>query len=215
MSYVVQMLAPHERVIARGRFNWTYSFPAYSLFGLSFLPLVYALYEWAVGGLENGRFWVLATLLLAAAGTGRLIAHIVYLYTTEMAVTTSRFIYKRGFLRRHSQEVSLNKIEEINVDQSLLGRLMGFGRLTLKGTGVGQIHLPDIDNPLELRRAIELGRNASEDDETLQAQLHAQHPHRGAKPPKRRPYKAASPSASPTGRPMRRAGKDAPKPSGN
>jgi hypothetical protein len=76
-------------------------------------------------------------------------------WSTEIVVTSRRIIYKRGLISRRAEELSLGKIEEINLVQSILGRIFGSGRLRLSGTGVGAIALPDVDNPLALRRAIE------------------------------------------------------------
>ena len=70
-------------------------------------------------------------------------------------MTTYRFVYKTGLISRHTQEVSLNKIEEITLKQSIWGRIFGFGKLILRGTGVGVIQLPDLDDPIEVRKIIE------------------------------------------------------------
>ncbi|HBK91431.1 MAG TPA: hypothetical protein DDZ68_07155, partial [Parvularcula sp.] len=59
---------------------------------------------------------------------------------------------------RNTQEVSLNKIEEITLHQSVWGRVFGYGRLILRGTGVGKIELPNVDNPIEIRRVIEMAK---------------------------------------------------------
>jgi hypothetical protein len=72
-------------------------------------------------------------------------------------------------IARNSQEVSLNKIEEILLKQSVWGRLFGYGALILRGTGVGVIQLPNIDEPIQVRRIIEqakadLRRDMTEDN---------------------------------------------------
>jgi hypothetical protein len=157
MSYVSETLAPGETVLTRARFNWTYSIDAVFWFVVGLLPLIGTAVAHAGGDLAAGApIWLYGFSGLAALlGTGVLIAHIIHLQTTEIAVTSSRFIYKTGLVSRTTKEVSLNKIEEINLEQSILGRIFGYGHLTLRGTGVGVIELPDIDNPLEIRRTIE------------------------------------------------------------
>src|SRR5262249_59455107 len=52
-------------------------------------------------------------------------------WTTEMAVTDRRIIYKRGFIRRHTIEMHLDKVESVDVDQSILGRIFGFGDILI------------------------------------------------------------------------------------
>jgi hypothetical protein len=91
----------------------------------------------------------------AFVGAWILLNHLIILWTTEIVVTTYRFVYKTGLISRNTQEVSLNKIEEITLQQSVWGRLFGFGQLILRGTGVGVIELPNLDNPIETRKIIE------------------------------------------------------------
>src|SRR5262245_55021368 len=79
------------------------------------------------------------------------------LWATELGVTNHRFIFKRGWLRRTTDELQLTSIEEVNLDQSVLGRLLGYGRLVLHGTGVNDIKLPSLADPVGLRRAVQEG----------------------------------------------------------
>jgi hypothetical protein len=72
-----------------------------------------------------------------------------------------RFILKRGWLRRATDELQLTSIEEVNLDQSVLGRLLGYGRLVLHGTGVNDIKLPSLADPVGLRRALQEGMGAA------------------------------------------------------
>ena len=82
--------------------------------------------------------------------------------STEIVVTSFRFILKTGWIARKTQEVSLDKIEEINLDQSFWGRIWGYGTLNIRGTGVGDIQLPNIDDPVKLHKALQDARFAHE-----------------------------------------------------
>jgi len=73
---------------------------------------------------------------------------------TELAVTDHRVIYKRGFLRRHTVEMNMDKVETVDVDQSVLGRLLGFGSIRVLGTGQDIENLDRVAAPLQLRNAI-------------------------------------------------------------
>jgi len=103
--------------------------------------------------------------LLAVAfllgGVVLLLLVMVPIWTTEIGVTDQRFIFKRGLLWRATQELQLRAIEEVNLEQGLLGRLFDFGRLELRGTGVDDISLPSIAEPLELRKALQDGMAAA------------------------------------------------------
>lgn len=161
-GYVEKTLASEEKIIHRANFNWTYSFFPMMWFALGVGSLVLIAFVQFVGGasykdLEVG-WW--SAGVASACGALILINHLIILVTTEIVVTTYRFVYKRGLISRNTQEVSLSKIEEITLRQTVWGRILGFGHLVLRGTGVGVIELPALDNPIHLRRIIENARSA-------------------------------------------------------
>lgn len=170
-GYVEKSLAPDERIVHRVHFNWTFSFFPVLWFAFGSAPVVmYAMLQYgssiAYEELRVGWWFVLAAFL---TGSIILINHLIVLWTTEIAVTTYKFVYKTGLISRNTQEVSLNKIEEITLNQSVWGRVFGYGKLILRGTGVGVISLPNIDNPLDVRKIIEkakadLRRETNEDN---------------------------------------------------
>jgi uncharacterized membrane protein YdbT with pleckstrin-like domain len=75
-------------------------------------------------------------------------------WTTEIAVTNHRIIYKAGLIRRDTVEILMDKVESVDVDQSILGRLLGYGTVTVRGTGAGFEPLKRIAQPIELRNHI-------------------------------------------------------------
>lgn len=161
-GYVEKTLAADEEVIHRANFNWTYSFFPVMWFSLGAATVVLFLYIQYGAGVSPEELqigWYSAWTAFAC-GSVILINHLIILWTTEIVVTTYRFVYKTGLVSRNTQEVSLNKIEEITLHQSVWGRLLGYGKLVLRGTGVGVITLPDLDNPIHLRRIIENARSA-------------------------------------------------------
>ncbi|GGD07962.1 PH domain-containing protein [Aquisalinus flavus] len=161
MSYVSKTLADDEEIITRANFNWTYSFWNTFFFLLGLAPLV----VFIVGQIVTGKTFsdlltgYIVALIAAFFGSLIMLLHMVELWTTEIVVTTYRFVYKTGLVSRNTKEVSLNKIEEIQLRQSIFGRLFGYGSLILRGTGVGVIELPAIDNPIDLRRTIESAKS--------------------------------------------------------
>ena len=50
--------------------------------------------------------------------------------------------------------MNMSKVESVTVDQTMLGRLLGYGTVHIRGTGEGIEHLHRIASPLELRNAI-------------------------------------------------------------
>ena len=72
--------------------------------------------------------------------------------TTELGVTNKRVIAKQGWIRRDTTELNHSKVESFAVDQSIAGRIFGFGTVTIQGTGGGKTPIKNIDDPMKLRR---------------------------------------------------------------
>ncbi len=125
-SYVDGVLISDEQVMYRARISlWSLWLPI--LLGVITLPL------FGVGLL----FWLWAWITYA---------------TTELAITNKRVIAKSGLIQRRTIEMFLEKIESIQVDQSVLGRLFDFGSVIISGTGVHSAPFRNISDPLALRK---------------------------------------------------------------
>ena len=75
-------------------------------------------------------------------------------FTTETDVTNMRVVHKTGFIKRRSFEMALDKIESVDVDQSILGRVLNYGDVTINGVGEGRERIRTIASPLAFRSAI-------------------------------------------------------------
>ena len=166
-GYVGKTLAGGEEILHRANFNWTYSFFPMLWFslGAGSLALIVFVQFAAEVPYESLKVGWWSAAVAATCGSLILIGHIILLMTTEIVVTTFRFVYKTGLIARHTQEVSLNKIEEITLEQSIWGRILSYGKLVLRGTGVGVITLPNLDDPIRLRRIIENAKSALREDQ--------------------------------------------------
>jgi uncharacterized membrane protein YdbT with pleckstrin-like domain len=67
-------------------------------------------------------------------------------------------VKKTGLVSITTEEVSLDKIEEVNVKETILGRIFGYGNVDVHGTGAGAIHVTLIGDPIGLRRQIQTAR---------------------------------------------------------
>lgn len=103
--------------------------------------------------LGPGARWVGGAVVVV--GLVLLVPPLVAYRTTEFGVTNKRVIVKTGFIRRHTLELLLRQVEAISVDQSLMGRLFGFGSITLTGTGGVREEFHRVVSPLEFRRRIQ------------------------------------------------------------
>ena len=111
-----------------------------------------------VGHVSWWALWhllVLGVLLLPAFGLGLvfLIQAYIRYKTTELAITSKRVIVKVGFIRRNTVEINLAKVESVQVDQDVLGRLFDFGTLIIGGAGDPQAPIRGISSPMAFRKA--------------------------------------------------------------
>jgi len=72
--------------------------------------------------------------------------------TSEFAVTNKRVVIKVGLISRRTVEMNLSKIESVNVNQSIIGRLLGYGTIIIVGTGGTTETFDTIADPLQFRR---------------------------------------------------------------
>ena len=94
-------------------------------------------------------------LLLPVFGLGLIFLIMAYVRykTTELAITSKRVIAKFGFVSRRTVEININKVESIQVDQGILGRIFNYGTLIVSGAGDPQAPIPGISEPMAFRRA--------------------------------------------------------------
>lgn len=82
-------------------------------------------------------------------------------WTTEIGITTHRFVEKRGLFSLSTYEIALPNIEGVKVEQSLWGRMLGYGHIRIEGTGVDAVEIPDIADPIGFRAAIETAKSGA------------------------------------------------------
>jgi uncharacterized membrane protein YdbT with pleckstrin-like domain len=134
MSYIEKTLGANETVIARAQFHWWYSFKAWAALIL--------------------LFWCLIGIFI-------FFDMMIRKWTTEIGVTSNRFVEKKGLFTLRTNEIALPNIEGVRVEQTFWGRILGYGHLRIEGTGVDAIIVPDIANPVEFRRAIETAKESA------------------------------------------------------
>jgi len=83
--------------------------------------------------------------------------------TTELVVTNKKLIAKVGFVKRRTIELLLNKVESVQVNQSVLGRMLNYGSVIVSGAGTPQAPVKGISNPIEFRKQfMEIQEKANE-----------------------------------------------------
>jgi uncharacterized membrane protein YdbT with pleckstrin-like domain len=147
MSYLDKILEPGEIVRYRTTISWTV-YGNGIVVGLASLVCAYFGFKAAIGWLfaVSGALAAIALVVLALALLKRA--------STEIAVTDRRIVFKRGLLRTHTVEMNMQKVESVDVDQTLLGRLFDYGDVTVRGVGSTFERLDFIDAPLRLRTTV-------------------------------------------------------------
>jgi len=141
MGYVEQNLMQGEQIRYHTKLHWiVFASPILLVVvGLAFVML-------AASGIAV-LFFLVGTLL----GVSRLIAY----QSSEFAVTNRRVLIKVGFIRRHSVELLLQKVEGIGVDQGIFGRMLAYGTIIVTGTGGTKEPFKNIENPLGFRKEVQ------------------------------------------------------------
>ena len=152
MSYVKSVLQPGENIRFATDIHWMVYLP-----GLALLLLAVAVFvlTWAFGVSGGAAVFLhgLAVVLFIGAAIWLFIGWFKR-WTTEVAVTDRRIIYKRGFISRYTIEMHLDKVESVDVDQSILGRMFGYGDIMVHGTGASLEPLRNIESPIEFRNYV-------------------------------------------------------------
>lgn len=91
-------------------------------------------------------------LMAILIGFITIISPVIAWFTTEMVLTNRRIIMKKGLISRYTFEMSFAKVETIQIDQGIIGRLFGYGSVTVVGTGGSKACFAYIADPLEFRK---------------------------------------------------------------
>ena len=125
VSYIDDSLVEGETLIHRARVSW------WSQFGLVFLGIL---------------------TLVVGIGLVFLVWAWIRVRSTELAITSRRIIAKFGFVKRHTVEINLDKVESLKVEQGVWGRFLNFGTIFISGSGSSVAPIPNIADPLVFRR---------------------------------------------------------------
>lgn len=154
MSYVERILQPGEQRLYSGKIHWVVYLPGLTLCLAALVLWILGLARGNVDGIAT--LWLLLAALCAVVGVVWVLWAWFEKWTTEIEVTDRRVIYKHGFIRRKTQEMNMDKVESVSVDQSVLGRILDYGVITVRGTGTteGFDPLRTIAAPLEFRNHV-------------------------------------------------------------
>jgi uncharacterized membrane protein YdbT with pleckstrin-like domain len=148
--YIDDILQPGEKVLYSTNAHWIFYLPAIAAW---FVALVFLVLSRMVADTPELICLALATIA-ALAGLYWAARAWFHRWTTETDVTNLRVVHKTGFIKRRTFEMSLDKVESVDVNQSILGRLLNYGNVTVRGVGEGAETIQTIASPLDFRNHI-------------------------------------------------------------
>lgn len=164
MSYITKSLVPGETLLFETRHHWVVLIGPVLLSLLLGVPGALILAD-AVAEKNGSGVQQLNSIgpePLAAIGAALLLAAlIIFAYglakrnATEMAVTNRRVLIKTGMASRRTLDMVLGKVESIAVQETFLGRMLGYGSVVVRGTGGTPESFVMIAHPQQFRHSVQ------------------------------------------------------------
>jgi uncharacterized membrane protein YdbT with pleckstrin-like domain len=150
--YIDDILQPGEKVLYSTNAHWIFFGPALLLWILAAVFLALS------GMVQPGSplmlvCWAMAAIV-ALIALYKMVTAWFQRWTTETDVTNLRVVHKTGFISRKTFEMSLDKVESVDVTQSIWGRIFDYGDVTIMGVGEGKETITTIASPLAFRNSI-------------------------------------------------------------
>jgi uncharacterized membrane protein YdbT with pleckstrin-like domain len=149
--YIDDIVQPGEKVLYSTNAHWIFYWPSIVAWIVAVLLLI------ASRTVVDGTLTLACLALAAIVGIFALYKMVTawfHRWTTETDVTNLRVVHKTGFIKRRTFEMSLDKVESVDVNQSILGRLLNYGDVTVRGVGEGAETIRTIASPLDFRNHI-------------------------------------------------------------
>lgn len=155
MTYIEKILQPDEQIIYDATIHWVVYLRSIVLLVFGCGVLGWLLLRRPAGdqAFFSGTLAVVGAVLLLASGYA-FVQALIERQCTELAITSRRVIAKVGFIRRRTWEINAGKVEGVEVEQSILGRIFDYGTVTVKGTGGGTAPIRNIDDPVTFRAKV-------------------------------------------------------------
>jgi|TARA_B100001964_G_C14201804_1_gene586184 uncharacterized membrane protein YdbT with pleckstrin-like domain len=158
MSYIENTLSGNEKILSTHKFHWFFFFfPSLFMF-LSlwgkitgfFMTLSFFLLE-TFPILPMTDLYDIFVILASVFFLKRLIDY----FCTEQVFTNKRICLKVGLIRRNTNELRNDAVENIQINQSILGRVLGYGHLKFTGRGGSPVNFRFVVNPTQVKKEIE------------------------------------------------------------
>jgi uncharacterized membrane protein YdbT with pleckstrin-like domain len=158
MSYVEKHLMEGEKIVYGTRLHWIVLVPALllgALFCASGVALLIASANRTGDPRVSGYSLTVGGAALLAIAVVILVRGILTRNAVQMAVTNKRVIAKVGVVTRRTVDLLLSRVESVGVEESVMGRMLGYGTVVIRGTGGTPESFSKIAHPLEFRTRVQ------------------------------------------------------------
>jgi uncharacterized membrane protein YdbT with pleckstrin-like domain len=149
--YIDDILQPGEKVLYSTNAHWIFYLPA---IGAWIVAIVFLVLSRMIVAETPALICLSLAAIVAIFALYKMLTAWFHRWTTETDVTNLRVVHKTGFIKRRTFEMSLDKVESVDVNQSILGRLLNYGDVTVRGVGEGAETISTIASPLDFRNHI-------------------------------------------------------------
>lgn len=148
--YIDEVLQPDEKILFSTTIHWVVYLPGI----LAWIAAIvfFAMVRGPADGIN--LLWLSLSAVCALIGLFWNLRAWFQRFTNETDVTNLRVVHKEGFIQRHTFEMNLDKVESVDVKQSITGRLMGYGDVMIRGIGEGDKDIKMIASPIQFRNYI-------------------------------------------------------------
>lgn len=145
MSYVSSTLQKGEKVLLQAKLHWiVYVWPC--------LLLIFGAWSWLLylSLSDDSDLWAVALFFICWS-----VYEFLRRWCIEMAVTDKRVVLRKGIISIDSDEIKNLKVEGIEVEQSVMGRILNYGDVAFSGVGVAKLRFSDVARPRDVKRHAE------------------------------------------------------------
>jgi len=158
-SYLQSIIMPDERVFYRATLHWIVYVQGLiftiggGLFGY-FMPVIVDAFFGDAAARHMTRPLALIGFGIILVGAVLLLGAWIRQSSTELVVTNKRVIAKYGFISRETFELMINRVTGANFDQTVMGRVLGYGTIIVRGAGGDISPIDNVDDPRGFHNAV-------------------------------------------------------------
>ena len=157
MRYINETLLRDEKLIYCSHPHWIIFTPSVFALIIALLfygygPNYFALRASFLGGYQ---LYEVCSIIAALIGAYWFISVFITYKTSEYGITDKRVLMKTGWIRRNTIVIFLRKLEALNINQTIPGRMFNYGTIIVIGTGGTQDYYLNVPDPLGFRKRVQ------------------------------------------------------------